>query len=197
MERADCKNVPTHKLRLGTEIHVPRSVHRVRADSPAIAVMTDLQQVTAATVTPEISLAQVTQIMINKGVRLLLVTEKAAGLVGLITARDTMGERPIKLLKDNGGKHADLLVRDLMIPAAQIDVIDYADVLQAEVGHIIATLKHFGRQHALVVDIDALTGEEMLRGIFSATQIGRQLGIPLQPFEVARTFAEIEAALAA
>ncbi len=34
------------------------------------------------------------------------------------------------------------------------------------------------------------------RGVFSATRIGRQLGVPLLAFELARTFAEIEAARA-
>jgi len=34
-----------------------------------------------------------------------------------------------------------------------------------------------------------------VRGIFSATQIARQLGVQLQTAEVAKTFAEIEAAL--
>ncbi len=34
------------------------------------------------------------------------------------------------------------------------------------------------------------------RGIFSATQIGRQLGVSVQPFDVANTFAEIERTLA-
>jgi len=64
------------------------------------------------------------------------------------------------------------------------------------VGHIIATLKEAGRQHALVVDRDQLTREEIVRGVFWATQIGRQLGVPNLSFEVAQTFAEIEAELA-
>jgi hypothetical protein len=46
------------------------------------------------------------------------------------------------------------------------------------------------------VDKDPLTGEDFVRGIFSATQIGRQLGMPISTFEVAHTFAEIEAELA-
>ncbi len=197
MERALYKAMPSHKLKPGADFHVPREIRRVQADSPAIEVMTDLQQVSAASIGPQASLSQATQAMVNRGVRLLFVVEKGAGLVGLITARDTMGERPITLIRERGGKHGDLLVHDLMVPAAQIDVLDFAYVLRAEVGHIIATLKQFGRQHTLVVDIDPLTDEEMIRGIFSATQISRQLGIPLQPFEVAKTFAEIEAALAA
>ena len=197
MERAVYKTVPSHKLKAGTAFHIPREIHRVQADSPAIEVMTDLQQIAAATIAPDASLSQATQTMITRGVRLLFVMEKGVGLVGLITARDTMGERPIKLVQERGGKHGDLLVRDLMVPSALIDVLDFADVLHAEVGHIVSTLKHFGRQHALVVDFDAASGSEMIRGIFSATQISRQLGMPLQPFEVAKTFAEIEAALVA
>jgi len=35
-----------------------------------------------------------------------------------------------------------------------------------------------------------------VRGIFSTTQIGRQLGVPIHGFEVAHTFAEIGAGLA-
>ena len=35
-------------------------------------------------------------------------------------------------------------------------------------------------------------GRERLRGIFSATQIARQLGIPVTTDAVARTFADIE-----
>ena len=60
---------------------------------------------------------------------------------------------------------------------------------------MVSTLKACGRQHALVVE-EGGNGDLLLRGIFSASQIARQMGIPLQTTEVARTFAEIEAAIA-
>jgi CBS domain-containing protein len=158
--------------------------------------MTDLQQVSAATTAPDAPLSQATQTMVSRGVRLLLVTEIGGNIVGLITARDTMGERPIKHIQLHGGKHGDLKVRDCMTPIDDIEVLSMSDVLRAEVGHVVATLKSVGRQHAMVIDVDAGSNEQ-IRGIFSITQIGRQLGIPLQAFEVAKTFAEIEAVLAA
>ena len=59
-----------------------------------------------------------------------------------------------------------------------------------------ASLKQAGRHHELVAEFKP-KGAAQIRGIFSASQIARQLGVPLQITELARTFAEIEEALAA
>ena len=195
MERANYRALTAAKAPEGTGIHQPGTYMSVTVDSPAISVMTDLRQVSAATIDPEASLAEATRTMISRGVRLLFVIGSSGAFVGLITARDTGGERPIKLLHESGAKFGDLRVADLMIPRHDIDILELSDVLHAEVGHIVATLKASGRQHALVADRDTATGITKIRGVFSATQIGRQLGIAVQPFEVAKTFAEIERAL--
>lgn len=184
------------KLKSGATFHRPNAHKLVELDSAAIEVMTDLQCVPAATTYPEATLAQATQAMVARSVRLLLVTDPIGDIVGLITARDTMGDRPIQYIQLNGGKHADLKVRDIMTPLENIQVLTMADVEQASVGHIIATLKSVNRQHAMVVDIDRLSGEETVRGIFSITQIGRQLGVTLQTFEVEKAFAQISSQLA-
>ena len=68
------------------------------------------------------------------------------------------------------------------------------DVRAAKVGHIVASLKEAGRHHELVAE-KLPDGKTSIRGIFSASQIARQLGVPLQISELARTFAEIEEAL--
>jgi hypothetical protein len=92
-----------------------------------------------------------------------------------------------------------------MTPAAQVEAIDFANLQGAHVGHVLATLRRSGRQHALVVDYDTLPPARrlappgrraMVRGIFSTSQIARQLGVAAQPgAEVARTFSEIESAI--
>jgi len=196
MERAVFKPLPFRKLKLGAGFIQPTTYKPVQASSPAIEVMTDLQRVSAATTHPEATLAQATQTMIARSVRLLLVTNPVGEILGLITARDTIGDRPIKFIQEHGGKHADLKVRDCMTMIDDIEVLSMPEVLRAQVGHIVATLENVGRQHAMVVDIDHLSGEEAVRGIFSISQIGRQLGIALQTVEVAKTFAEIRAVLA-
>jgi hypothetical protein len=81
-----------------------------------------------------------------------------------------------------------------MTPRAALEALDIRDVEAATVGHIVSTLKAAGRQHTLVVDQDS-KGRPRVRGVFSATQIARQLGIAITIEEVARTFADIEASL--
>jgi hypothetical protein len=84
-----------------------------------------------------------------------------------------------------------------MTPAGRIEVIELDDVRHARVGDVVATLRHVARQHALAVEEDRTAGgQRVVRGIFSLTQIARQLGLPPQPVhDIGRTFAEIEAAI--
>lgn len=190
------KPLPPLKAPAGLGYIEPGTYERVSATSPAIRVMTSLRQVSAGTIRPDATLSEATQTMISRGVRLLLVVDRDSLVVGLITARDTQGERPVQLVHELGGRFEDLQVRDVMTPREAIDLIDIRDVMRAEVRDIVATLKDQGRQHALVAETDPITGQIRICGIFSATQIGRQLGLPVQTFEVAKTFAEIQAALA-
>ena len=192
------KPLPMLKMREGV-IWLPAnapSPKPIQINSPALDVMTDLRKVQAATVAVNMSIVRATQIMIARRVRLLLVANSDGLIEGLISARDTMGEKPVKLLQERrGAKFEDLIVSDLMVPRHAIDVLDIDTVLRSEVGSIIATLKQNGRQHALVLESDPDRGVDVVRGIFSATQIARQLGVPIPIFEVAQTFAEITLAL--
>ena len=196
MQREVYKPLKSVPLNAGSTCRRPDEYPELAIDSPAIDAMTDFQRVAPVTIRPDATLAQATTLMVARRIRLLFVVDADEAIVGMITARDTMGERPIKLLQQQGGKHGDLKVADVMTPLSVLEGFPLGDVLHAEVGHILATLKQIGRQHALVVERDAATGRNEVRGMFSATAIGRQLGVPVQTFEIANTFAEIEAALA-
>jgi CBS domain-containing protein len=146
------KPLPPFKAPAGLGYVEPGTYERVSAASPAIRVMTSLRQVSAGTIRPDATLAEATQTMIARGVRLLLVVDRDNLVVGLITARDTQGERPVRLVHEQGGRFEDLQVRDVMTPRDAIDLIDIRDVMRAEVRDIVATLKDQGRQHALVAE---------------------------------------------
>ena len=165
----------------------------VSAEAPAVQVMTDLSRVAPATIRPQAPLAGANQFMITRGVRLLLVADDQENVLGVISASDLLSERPMRVAIERGLRRDELTVADVMTPAEQVELIDYADVAPARVGHVLETLRRAGRQHALVVEHD---GRTMVRGIFSISQIARQLGVAVEPgAEVARTFSEIESAI--
>lgn len=189
------KPLTSHKAAPGTGLQqVTEGPARVTMSSSALCVMTDFRKVPVATIGPDATLGEATEEMIARGVRLLIVVQEER-VLGLITARDTQGERPIQMVRERGLRHQDLRVRDLMAPLESMDLLELSRVMQAEVGDIVATLKNWGRQHALVGEKDPATGATRIRGVFSATQIGRQLGLQVQTFDVARTFAEIQSVL--
>ena len=164
---------------------------QVSLESPALEVMTDLKRTTPATIGPQAPLAAANQFMITRGVRLLLVVDDGERVLGVVTATDILGERPMRAATERGMRRDELSVADIMVPAEQVEVIALADVAKARVGHVLETLRRAGRQHALVLD-----AERMVRGIFSLSQVARQLGLSVATSgEVARTFSEIEAAI--
>jgi CBS domain-containing protein len=178
---------------------------RVTPESPAVQVMTDLTRVTPATIRPQAPLAGANQFMITRAVRLLLVADEQENVLGVITATDILSERAMRAAIDRGLRRDELTVADVMTPAELVEVIAYQDVQSARVGHVLETLRRAGRQHALVVDFDEIPARgllepparrTMVRGIFSLSQIARQLGVAVQTGgEVARTFSEIESAI--
>jgi CBS domain-containing protein len=197
MEDRDMTLVPkvqTHKISKNITLSVS-GYNMIGAESPAIEAMTDFLRVSAVEIGPDASLVEANARMISRGVRLLMVTSADDRLEGLITARDILGEKPMQIASVRACKRDELKVAELMTPIAHVDTLYLKEVLNVRVVDILDALKQLGRQHILVEDVDAASGLPRVRGLFSATNIGRLLGVPVLGFELASTFAEIEAAL--
>jgi CBS-domain-containing membrane protein len=165
---------------------------RVKLTDSALSVMTDLTKVSVVSTRARTSMDKANAKMIRYGVRMLLVLDDNEQVAGLLTATDVLGEKPMRFLQNMGGTHDDIMVRDIMSTLRELSAMKYADVQQAKVGDIVATMKKAHRQHALVVT-EGPDGRQVVCGLFSVTQIARQLGAQVHSFELAHTFAEIEA----
>lgn len=174
---------------------------KVEAGSPATDVMTDLSRVPAVTIPSGATIGEAHRMMIAHRVRALFVVDDGTSVLGIVTSTDISGERPMQLAQQRGMRRDEVPVGDAMTPAELLDAVELEDVLQARVGDIVESLKRAGRQHLLVIEsaaASATTATHAIRGVFSLTQIARQLGLPPQPvYDIARTFAEIEAAIGA
>lgn len=188
--------IPSSPLHKGATFHKPRQIlpERVSLDDPASDVMTDFKVVTAYTIFPLETIEDARAKMIHRGVRMLLVVDDMNHLLGLITSTDLTSEKPMQVVQVQGIRHSDVLVKDIMTPRERLEVLCMTDLVNACVGDIVATLKAHGRQHALAVE-RADDRSQILRGLFSVSQISRQLDTPVETAGVARSFAELGAEL--
>jgi len=190
--------LPTFRFPDGTRIAQAQPPQKgpVTLASPALAVMTDLTEVRAATVQPQTSLANAELKMIHQGVRLLFAVDEMPNVQGIVTAGDIHGDKPLRLVQQRQLTHDEITVADVMTPLSSLDGIDFAALSRATVGQVVATLLKFGHPHLLVVEGASVAGPARIRGLVSQTQVERQLGTPLQSMEIATTFSEIHRALA-
>jgi CBS-domain-containing membrane protein len=188
----------SHPFKAGSGFATPTQVmpQNITMDDPAVNVMTDLRSVAVVSARAKTSLDKANAKMIRYGVRTLLVLDDEDKVTGILTATDVLGEKPVRFLQQMGGTHADILVRDVMTVQRDLEVLKLEDVQRSKVGNILATLKAAGRQHAMVVEENA-DGSQIVRGLFSATQVARQLGVQPKAAEVSKVLAEIEAAVSA
>ncbi len=187
----------TFRLSAGTGVAQAeaRTARWVTLASPARDVMTDLTQVKAASTQPRTLLRVAEQNMINLGVRMLFVATELPAIEGLITTTDLHGDKALRIVAERNAHYDDLCVADVMTPLALLDAIDFDRLASANVGHLVATLQHVGRNHLLVVESAKADTPLRVRGVISRAQIARQLGAPVEVAPIASSFSEIERAL--
>jgi CBS domain containing-hemolysin-like protein len=166
-----------------------RPRHFLTMDSPALEVMTDLNMVQPVTIPEDASLDKANELMVQRGIRMLFVVDNNDRLSGLVTTTDILGERPMQCIREQGRRHADILVRDVMTPRQSLEALSLSDVRVSKVGHMLTTMRRLGRQHALVVDQDKLCG------LFSTSQMARRLGVALNFIPMPQSVSEIQQTL--
>lgn len=158
----------------------------VHFHDPAMLVFTDFSRVYPVTITADRSIDYALHKMKNAGVRLLIVVNKKHRMTGLIGADQIMGDEPVRLAEDKQMDHGQITVAMLMQPQKDIRVLEMSHLRDARVGHIVATLHGLEQKHMLVVD------QGVVRGLFSASQISKQLGRNIVETEVpAHSLAEM------
>jgi len=145
----------------------------VKLDDPARSVMTDFTEHHLISVAAATQVDEALEQMKHAQVRSAFVTDpKKDTVVGLITAYDIMGEKPIRHIQENGGAREDVTVADIMDTARDWQVARLADVEKATVATMLETFKATGRTHIAVVEEKDGKGPR-LRGVFSGAKLLR------------------------
>ncbi|KZC38045.1 MULTISPECIES: CBS domain-containing protein [Rhodanobacter] len=152
----------------------------LKDEDPALAVMVDFHRVCPVTVEPERSIDEALQRMIDARVRTLLVLVKES-MLGLITAYDIQGQKPLQFLRGSNCthpkcRHEDIEVADIMTAVESLPTLRVEDIRKARTGDILETFRETRQTHLLITERQDDERDE-IRGLISRTEIERRLGI--------------------
>lgn len=152
----------------------------LRRLSPALEALTDFAIETPISVAPERHVDDALQDMIRAGVRSLLVMQELV-VLGLITASDVLGTRPIQFLQSHlcesqPCRHKDVRVADVMTPWSDLRLIDFRIIASATAGDLADQFRNTQDTHMLIIEHSSDKGTAV-RGLVSKTRLLRQLGV--------------------
>ena len=144
-------------------------------DDPALSVMTDFRERASVTIAETATVDAALEHMKHTGVRCAFAIDDAQRrVVGLITAYDIMGERPMRHMQSVAVTRAQVLVKDLMVKLADWRVITVKQIERSTVSALAKIFAESHLTHIAVVETDE-HGAQRLRGLLSAARVKRLL----------------------
>ncbi len=146
---------------------------QVKLTDPAIAIMTDFRERNFFKVGADEQIDEALRKMKHAELRAAFVLDKQNDkLVGIITAYDIMGEKPLRYMHSTGfTEHKDIVVSDIMEKIEDMVAVEVHDVERSSVQSVLDVLQKCGRTHLPVVE---KSDEEFhLRGLFSSAKVLR------------------------
>ena len=149
---------------------LPELVH---FEDPALTVLIDFYQASSSTIKETATMNEAIHDMELHDVQLLLVINTEHQLIGLLTAEDVLGEKPIQYIQQNRLSRQQVLVHMLMTPLHQVPAFTIDSVKKARVGNIVKTLHTLNAPTALVIQDEQ--DKKIVLGAFTTAQMSKQL----------------------
>ena len=179
----------------GAETYLRPEIPLLSLDSSAHLCMTDFLTVHPVVVCEETNVDHALEIMKQSYVRLLLVHGSVdQTFQGIITASDISGGKVLSYMSTNQlQRRQEVEVRHIMTARSDIHAFLYEDLQGACIGDVVLTIKNVGEQHMLVMEES--DGRQIVRGMYSTTNIAKALRVKFDVEPHAKTFFELEQAI--
>jgi len=186
------KSLPLSSM--STAPQLPKVQRSALPHDPALSLLTDLHHSACVVASHRDGLDQTLHLMLRAGVRMVFVAGADGELVGMVTAEDIQGERPVLRASSHHIPHNELTLADVMIPVTHWDTVELSQVRTAHLGDVAQTMHEHGLRYLLVVQ--QKEGRTTLRGLFSARRLEMAMNTTIEPDLHSRSFAELGQVLA-
>lgn len=185
------RELPTKAINDISLIQRPLARAEITFDDPASEVLTDFEKQMPLMLEQSTTVDEARELMRKSHEKLKLVIDSQESFRGVISLSDLLSHKVMSATEKTGLPRRDLSVAHVMTPRSALHAIDIADFTNARVGDVLATMKKYGDQHMLVVDMR----QRCIRGIASADEIARRMRIPNDISERANSFSDIYTAV--
>lgn len=146
---------------------------QVGLNDHATSVMTDFRERAFFNVGADEHIDATLDKMRHAGLRAAFVMDRHNDkLLGLITAYDIMGEKPVRFMHGHGAGRHEIRVSDIMEGLSEMAALDIKELEHATVQSVLDALQKSGRTHLPVMEYTH--GEPPhLRGLFSSSKVMR------------------------
>lgn len=174
MKYDDYALLETQQLPENTGFYHPEKQPEIaHLDSPALDVFTDFKSKPPAYVSPHENVQSALEHMKKEGVKSLLVVNQEEKIIGMISARGVQGARLGMIAQKHAVNLTEVTVYMAMMPAEALPTLNFKYLDSARVGHIVRLMHDKGVNYLLAVE--EIADQQIVRGIFSASRISRQL----------------------
>ena len=174
MKYDDYALLETQKLPENTGFYHPEKQPEIaHLDSPALDVFTDFKSKPPACISPHENVQSALEHMKTEGVKSLLVVNEEEMIIGLVSARGVQGARLGMIAQKHAVNLTDVTVYMAMMPAEDLSTLNFKYLDSARVGHIVRLMHDKGVNYLLA--LEEIADQKIVRGIFSASRISRQL----------------------
>ena len=141
----------------------------------ALSVMTDFRERASITVSDTETIDDAMEHMRHTGVRCAFAVDAPMrAVLGLITAYDIVGEKPMQYMLSRSIRRCEILVRDIMLEISSCAVVDIKQIERATVAAVANMFTANRLTHVPVIETNE-NGEQRLRGLLSAAKVRRLL----------------------
>ncbi|EDM46164.1 CBS domain-containing protein [Marinobacter algicola] len=161
-------------------------------DAAASELLKDFTRHTPVITRSSREIQEVKKTLDASGETFCVVINRNDEVVGILTLKDLIGSWPMSLANQRGSTIADIVARDVMRPVWSMPTIEIGKLQDLKVDELITIFKGLHSDYLLVMDAAAVGAEEqVIRGLLSADDLSRRLGIRVNPDPGPGSFSDI------
>jgi len=125
------------------------------------------------------------------GETLCVVINRKDDVIGVLHLKDLIGSLPMSIASQRGSAIADLVAQDVMRPVWSLPTMGFSKLQSLTVDDLLSIFRELHSDYLLVTETVAGEEGKVVRGLLSADELSRRLGVQVNTTPRPESFSDI------